>query len=85
MGNASAYEDLTLTGVTVTFDDEGTPEECHASFMESSGMAFFKIRGNTAEYDGHVHSVDRDKAKRAVSNLPFIEDVDMTYNPRSNE
>jgi len=79
--NEQAYADLTLTDVTVTFDADGTPEKCHAGFAESSGMAFFEIDGGTAQYDGHVHSVDRGKAKDAVSNLPFIESVDMEYKP----
>lgn len=71
--------ELHPTDVTVEFDIEGTPQDAYVHFRESSGMAFFDISGDTAQYSGHVHSIDRKAARKAVANICFIESVDMDY------
>ncbi len=76
MTEPQTYDDLTLESINVQYSADGQPLEATCMFHESGGCAWFVFDGDTAEYDGHVHSVDREKAKEAVSNLPFINEVE---------
>lgn len=77
--DAHPYDDLTVADVTVRFDEEGNVDTVHVGFVESSGMAFFVYEDGVAQYDGHVHSVDREKAERALENCPVVDEVDMAW------
>lgn len=77
--------DLTVTDVTVRFDKRGFIDTVHVGFHESGGMVFFEYQGDgRVQYDGHVHSIDRDKAKMALENCPVIEEVNMTWTGTTN-
>lgn len=73
------YQPPELNSVDVKYTPDGEPEEITCSFPATGGLAWFEVDGDLADYDMSIHSVDLDAAEEAVLNLPFINEVDMTY------